>query len=322
MSKAKTKPKPAKAPAKKKPAKPPATIDYGSPERLAAYDSETTAHLNGLRAESQEIGTRYRDAKQITADLKKEHEVSLTRIGDYIDERKKYRGQQPKAVQATILDLAPVKDAKALPQPAAPQVALPASDGKPAWFPEDLWKKVPIEDALKGATAKDLEALRGGKLKGGESFTPINDFGGVNAFSTPYPSNPAFTRTYKDIKGIGDAAAERLADAEMDFWKRWKNGDDVAFAMKMGHVPEGKADADSKPATDGIGIGNPTPGLGAGADGEPSKPGKRKPAGPKLRGGTNGKPIKFKKPKSGSPEERDAKREADAAGEPKPAGDF
>lgn len=75
------------------------------------------------------------------------------------------------------------------------------------------WEPVPVERLIDfGAMAKDVELLKGGKLRDGKTF-PVATLGDLAAFGAGYE--------YRDIKGVGPEAADRLSEAELLWWGWW-----------------------------------------------------------------------------------------------------
>jgi len=131
---------------------------------------------------------------------------------------------QAKAVADAIQVIIDAEAAAA--EPAAPAI------------PEDLFKQFPIARWVDfGLTTKDVEKLNAGDIKGGGTC-PIATIGDLQNFITPNPDAPSFSRTYQDIKGIGEAGVDRISEAETKFWEYWRNGGEIEFAREKGiNVP-------------------------------------------------------------------------------------
>ena len=185
-------------------------------DRLAWYDTSTLESATQLAEEVQA-------AKDETLRLKGEHDSQkkiwtglAEELGQYMLTRKAQRHARP-VRQMTIDEVISETDHAAGP-------ADPQSD--------DLWKGVPIA-ALEqfGLNPKDIEHLLGGALKAGGTH-PVTTLGELVLFATPYPGNPSFTRTIGDIKGLGQAAVDRLATANEKFWAAW--GSHLEAELKSG----------------------------------------------------------------------------------------
>jgi hypothetical protein len=108
-------------------------------------------------------------------------------------------------------------------------------------YPDDLYKRFPVERWTRfGLTPKDVEKLHAGDIKGG-GCCPITTVGDLNNFVSPNPNAPGFSRGYADIKGVGEAGATRISDAEAKFWAWWQGGGEDEFAREQGLVPAAAA---------------------------------------------------------------------------------
>jgi hypothetical protein len=117
------------------------------------------------------------------------------------------------------------------------------NDGQTLPIDADLWKRYPITAERWerwGVTEKDVEKLNAGESKK-HGTNPIITLGDLTRFICPDPSNPGFARALRDIKGFGDAACERWAQAETKFWAWWGAEGESEFAREMG-VNEGGDD--------------------------------------------------------------------------------
>lgn len=102
-----------------------------------------------------------------------------------------------------------------------------------AVVPEDLWRAYPIDRWTRyGVSEKDVERLAAGEVKKTGERYPIATVGDLSNFSKPTGSG--WTMGYADIKGIGPGGADRISDAEAQFWAAWANGLDVEFARERG----------------------------------------------------------------------------------------
>ncbi len=124
-------------------------------------------------------------------------------------------------------------------------------------FPE-LWREYPIDRWERfGITPKDAEKLAAGEVKRETGRKPVRTVGDLSDFSKPTAGG--YSRGYGDVKGIGAAGAERIADAEMGFWKWWNGGGLEEFARERGLHCEPVA---------GAGSGVPVAGGSGGAGGD------------------------------------------------------
>lgn len=102
----------------------------------------------------------------------------------------------------------------------------------------DLYKQYPIERWTRfGLTAKDVEKLHAGETKGTATGLPIITMGDLQKFITPNTANPGYVQSVTDIKGIGDAGATRIEEAQMQFWAWWRAGGEVEFAAEVAPKP-------------------------------------------------------------------------------------
>lgn len=277
-------------PAKPKaaPAKPadPAAIDYASPAYLAAYDAETARTSSEQVQEIYRLKAEWEAAHEKAAGLKKEFEAHRTEHLQYVRERIDKRGKNPGHLFAeveareTIAAAASVngkgkprgKKAEAGGAGAGELVAPPGSDAKGAdWFPDNLWQQYPL-DRLKpyGLTDSDLKALDACEVPKakGETFAPIDTLGAMSRFQQPKGNGFAWRLT--DVKGVGPAAAERIANATTTFWSDWPNLQQP-FAVERGYRrpdPLAEATNEDHPGVD------PDPGdAGDGNKDQPASPG-------------------------------------------------
>jgi hypothetical protein len=195
-----------------------------SQEELMEFDAETIRELNDIDDELVAAEMAEAAAKASYTEKKHAAEAKRNELRLYVQERRRDRGK-PK--QKSLLDFIP-KDGEAAPQPTVP---------------EGLFEQFPI-DRLKqfGLTDGDVSKLQAGDLKAGGAF-PINTLGDLKTFVMPDANNPSFTRGYKDIKGLGEKAVDRISEAETAFWSWWGKGGDVEFAREKGvlvapHDPE------------------------------------------------------------------------------------
>lgn len=293
-----SKPKPAPKPKPKRTPKPPAPkakpaaeVDFNSPEFLAAYDAETARMCGEQATEIYRLKAAWEEAHETAASLKKQFEAHRTEHLVYIRDRIDNRGKKPNhlfaAAEAAETIAAHQGNGKAKKKgngadlPDAP----PAGKKSEEWFPENLWQQYPLE-RLKGhgLTDSDLKALADctvTKAKG-EVFAPIDTLGAMVRFTEP--KDNGFHWRLTDIKGIGPAAAERIANATTAFWADWPNLQQP-FAVEKGYtrpdpLAEEKPADETAPRTgrsrrkkrDGDG-GEPGPvGDDLGADAKPADP--------------------------------------------------
>jgi hypothetical protein len=110
------------------------------------------------------------------------------------------------------------------------ETAPPAAD-----VTENLWREYPIVRWNNfGISAKDIEKLEAGAIKRETQPMPIRTVGDLSNFSKPTANG--YSRKYADIKGIGEAGADRISDAEMRFWSWWNGGGDKEFARERGLI--------------------------------------------------------------------------------------
>lgn len=238
---------------------------YDSPERLAKYDAESFAMMVEKREEVAALEAAHLEAKKKAADAKKKWELARNEYEELIGERKKYRGVKPPGVQLTFDNL----------KVEAPPIVVNASphvDGKPVFTADaphqELWKTYPLDNwKLLGLTAKDVESLAEGKIKGrpGQSF-PMTTVGDVTSYTEK-------GGRLTDIYGIGEAAATRFADANDRFWNLWNTkGLDKQYAKENGYNLDANAQTD---AAAGAGTAGDAGGGGDG-EGQPAGTGRRR----------------------------------------------
>lgn len=199
-------------------AKPAEEIDYGSPEQLSIYDSETARIVDEKNELVAELEAAFDEAHATASSRKKRFETTVDELRAIIRERKANRGKAPPKVQATI----PFEEAE--------------PKGKLAEVLENLWKEYPIVAERWerfGLTAKDIEKLNAGETKD-QGTHPILVYGDVQKFITPNPANPSFARTLKDFKGFGDKGMDRWQEADTAFWAWWSGGGNMEFAAEKG----------------------------------------------------------------------------------------
>lgn len=98
----------------------------------------------------------------------------------------------------------------------------------------DLYKQYPIDRWTRfGLTAKDVEKLHACETKGTATGLPIVTMGDLQRFVTPNPASPGYVQSVTDIKGIGDAGATRIEEAQMQFWGWWRAGGAAEFAAEI-----------------------------------------------------------------------------------------
>ncbi len=179
-------------------------------ERLLKYDAESLLQINALADEVEEARVEMTGLRAKHDDAKKIHTGKAAELTELILSRKTKRHERP--VRQLTID-----DVQQQPEPAT------IADGKPVEHEDKSWRTVPIQALVKyGLKDKDVEKLLAGELKGGGS-KPITDLGELVDFATPYPGNPSFARTIADLKGLGQAAVDRLAEANDKFWAAWSH---------------------------------------------------------------------------------------------------
>lgn len=197
---------------------PPSELAANSPESLAIYDAETVLTVSAQAQAVARLDEIWQDAHAEAAIAKKEFEKGTTQLRNLIGEREYQRGK-PK--QPTLFDGTTVMTGSTPPDAAA-----------------ELWTRYPITFARWeqfGLTEKDVERLNSGETKS-HGTHPVVKFGDVMRFVSPDPANPAYARSLKDFKGLGDKGYDRWQDAETAFWKYWNAGGDAAFALETGAV--------------------------------------------------------------------------------------
>lgn len=191
------------------------TIVEADPAALAGYDQETARLVAERETFVSELEAVWEDKHADAAVAKKEFEKEQDSLRKLIRDRRDSRGKKDLftgVTDATVTD-------PARPDPLA-----------------DLWQQYPIEaDRWErwGLTGKDVEKLNAGETKN-HGTHPMMTLGDVTRFITPDPKNPAFARTLKDIKGIGDKGMERYVEAETKFWDWWGKGGKEEFATEKG----------------------------------------------------------------------------------------
>jgi hypothetical protein len=208
-----------------------------TPEELAEYDANSRTLIDQAEIAVSESEANYLAAKETASEAKKELEADEGRLRKLIRERRDQRGRKP---DPTLLDHAGKSEADT-------DTALEApGDG----IPEDLYKQYSIAEWTKfGLTEKDVEKLSAGDLKSGGT-APIRTIGDLQTFSQPNPDQPTYTRNYTDIKGIGQAGADRISEAETNFWGWWQKGGKEEFAKEKGYGVQavaGGTEADGEP---------------------------------------------------------------------------
>lgn len=248
-----------------------------TPEELAAYDAKTRELIDQAELEVAASEASYEARKESAASAKKLLEGDEIALRKLIRERRENRGKKPQQTLLDHADQSwrdAAYDVLDLPEEIMTPIAdeevttvgelvdaleggadfgLSAEDLKTlnivvaefrskqtepaAAAPDDLYKQFPIERWQEfGLTAKDVEKLHAGDIKGGGTC-PIVTIGDLQNFVTPNPANPSFSRGYGDIKGIGQAGIDRIAEAELKFWAWWKGGGEQEFAQEKGHGP-------------------------------------------------------------------------------------
>jgi hypothetical protein len=248
-------------------------VSQMSPEELAAYDAKTRELIDEAELEVAASESSYESRKEAAANAKKLLEGDEIALRKLIRDRREMRGKKPQQTLLDHADttwresplsvlelpeelLTPIAeeeitnvgelfdaldggadfglsadDLKSLNIAVAEYRAKPPAPATP----DDLFKQYPIERwAIFGITPKDIEKLHAGEIKAG-GVHPIITVGDLQNFVTPNPANPAFARGYGDLKGIGPAGVDRIAEAELKFWGWWKNGGETEFATEKGY---------------------------------------------------------------------------------------
>jgi hypothetical protein len=192
-------------------------LPYDHPLRLAEYDSETSKAVSELSLEADKAEQDHLRLKAQAANAKKVYDGLVVELRRLISHRRERRGQPPEPRQMTFDEVLPPVVVQGRSQPAD----------------DELWKKFPVAGWTEfGLTAADVAKLHAGELKEGGPH-PIVTVGDLGRFVQPYPENPAFTRTYRDIKGFGGKAADRLSDAHDRFWAWYRAGGEAKFAAEL-----------------------------------------------------------------------------------------
>ncbi|AMV23444.1 hypothetical protein VT84_03475 [Gemmata sp. SH-PL17] len=124
---------------------------------------------------------------------------------------------------------------------------------------ESLWREYPIVRWNRfGISAKDIEKLEAGGVKRESQPMPIRTVGDLSNFSTPTANG--YSRKYADIKGIGEAGADRISEAEMRFWSWWNAGGDKEFARERGLIRGDETTAGT--GSDSAGVVSPSEAFG------------------------------------------------------------
>lgn len=245
MAKPKTAKKPVKKPAAKTVKAKKGTPEWATPAALMRYDFETQKMTSKLGREVDQIESEYLASKERTGDLKKSLEGREAELRSMIRDRAEYRGKPPNQTLFTKQETAAKQKEMELANAKVASGALPETD---RWFPEDLWKQFPIKRLMDfGLTESDVKKIEAGEVKKGEGF-PILTMGNLSKFTEV--TSGGYSRTFKDLKGIGAAGVDRLQDAHEKFWAAWKNGLDEKFALENNHKkPEPKAEEPAQKAT-------------------------------------------------------------------------
>ena len=201
-------------------------------KRLEEYDKQTLKMVNEGEQKLREFESEWSIRHEAASTAKKRFEAAEEEFRDMIAMRREERGKKP------VKNL--FSDAK------SPDIQLGQDD--------DAWKTYPLTFAnwdRFGLTEKDIEKLNAGETKKHGSH-PLLVLGAVTRFITPDPNSPGgYARTLKDIKGFGDAAVDRWASAEEQFWAWWKEQKTQVPAPELGPDPRGSAEPILKDVTSG-----------------------------------------------------------------------
>lgn len=308
------KPKPEKVKAAAKPPEP----KWDSPEELAKFDAAFFKRGAELYDAMKAAQAEFLRLKEKAADAKKLFEASRIEHEEHTANGRKWRGQKPPGVQQS-LPFEQADQAAATPPADSPAPSTAAADPN-----SELWRKFPLERwTLYGVSPSDLQKLREGKHKKGNTSTPITTVGELADFTAPFKNDPTRNYNYTDIKGIGPEGATRISDADIRFWHEWKNGGlAAAFEAEQG-VSSGTAEQAGSGTSGGGGDGDkPRESGSARADRGGGKAAGKKAAKPKpkpaasrkttpkhnasgvdpadpFNGGTDGQPatVPFEQPK-------------------------
>lgn len=254
---------------------------------LDRFDIETTRLVTESEIEASKLWEEYEELHGKASLKKKEAEAADEELKKLIRSRAKERvgeGEQnlfSKPVRDDEADDTSYRVGKQEPENVGTVAPTPTASGgiiypdTPDRWP-NLWMEFPIEAARWGdwgLGVKDVEKLNAGITK--ESGThPMATMGDVQRFITPNPANPGFARTIKDIKGFGEAAMKRWAEAELKFWAWWKNpatsGDHKGLTGQEVYAREKGLVADGNAPAGGSGAVNPEPVTEASGGGEPA----------------------------------------------------
>lgn len=196
-------------------AEPEPPVDPTSPEALAEYDARTVELVN----EEAETVARYERAYEAAAEeakaCKKDFEKAEKELRELIEDRKKNRGKpkQPTLYRDPVPEKEPTPDAQtevdATPKPEPDATGV--WQGNHEFTPQELATPLSSLSVPQGV----LNALNEGRKKDGSSFTPITTVGEYFAYLQPLANGwcPKLT----DIKGVGEAKAEGVETAILDF---------------------------------------------------------------------------------------------------------
>jgi hypothetical protein len=180
-------------------------------ERVQQYDAETLNLATDLAEELELAKAEMMRLKGLHDGQKKIYVGLSEELGQLMLFRKANRHARSIGRQMTISEVVEQTDAS----------TAPADDE--AADDDGLWKTVPIACLVKyGLTEKDVKLMVAGELKAGGS-QPVTTLGELQLFGQPYPGNPSYTRTIQDLKGCGEMAVTRLADANLKFWSAWNH---------------------------------------------------------------------------------------------------
>lgn len=203
-------------------------IDYGSPESLATYDAETVRLVSEEETEVTELEAKFLARKEAAKHAKEQLEVAEKELRELIRDRRSNRGKPPKPKYAKLY----VED----PKPDDPLEVNPE---------DDAWKATPLQELSDhdGFPQYLVEKLANAERKDGRPQAPITTLGELTAFTEPNAAG--YTMKLSDLVGIGAGAVDKISDATIKFWERWRaNGNASASGTGSEDFGDGDDETD------------------------------------------------------------------------------